>query len=86
MGIHSVEEAEKARESGPLFENLVFLHLQVLAELLRPRAHYSDVKGLEVFVKEYPEARAGALLYCGEEVIRLGERIVALPWSLLARA
>lgn len=120
MGIHSVEEAEKARESGPLFENLVFLHLQVLAELLRPRAqlyhwrtasgtevdfvvewggklvgveaklgpraHYSDVKGLEVFVKEYPEARAGVLLYCGEEVIRLGERIVALPWSLLARA
>jgi hypothetical protein len=53
---------------------------------LGPRAHYSDVKGLEVFAKEYPEARAGVLLYCGEEVIRLGERIVALPWSLLARA
>jgi len=118
MGHYSAEELRESREAGPVFENLVLLHLRVLAELLRPpaRLHYwrtvtgaevdfvlewgrsllafevklgrtarhQDAKSLRLFLSEYPGCALGVLVYCGDEIVRLGEKIVALPWQVLA--
>ena len=60
MGHYTLESARKGREAGALFENLVLLHLQVLANLLHPpaRVHYwHTVSGAEVdFVVSGDEA------------------------------
>ncbi|RLA98676.1 MAG: ATP-binding protein [Deltaproteobacteria bacterium] len=57
MGLHEQEALFQAREVGALFENLVFLHLQALVQLLvpRPRLYYwRTVTGREVdFVIEW---------------------------------
>jgi hypothetical protein len=45
---------------------------------------YGDAVPLRAFLEEYPEASGGLLLYGGRAVRRLGERIVALPWTLVA--
>jgi hypothetical protein len=37
-------------------------------------------------MSEYDRCKAGVLIYAGDEIVRLGERIVALPWQVLARA
>lgn len=118
MGHYTLESVRKSREAGALFENLVLLHLQVLADLLYPPARirywrtvsgaevdfvvewgrsltafevkltniprYTDIKTLHLFLKEYPECRAGVLVYCGEEIVPMGEKIIAVPWNLLA--
>jgi len=118
MGHYTPESARNGREAGPLFENLVLLHLQVLADLLSPAARvhhwrtvsgaevdfvvewgrsltafevkltntprYGDIETLRLFLNEYPECRAGALVYSGNEIVRLDEKIIAIPWPLLA--
>lgn len=117
MGHYNLESLRGSREEGFLFENLVLLHLQVLADLLTPPARlfhwrtaagaevdfvlewgrtllafevkltetprYSDAKELERFLAAYPHCRAGVLLHRGSQVPPLGERVVALSWSLL---
>jgi len=45
---------------------------------------YRDTKGLVAFLAEHPNCSTGVLAHCGEEVLRLGERIVAVPWQLFA--
>lgn len=42
---------------------------------------YGDVASLRAFLDEYPEASGGLLLYGGKAIRRLGEKIVALPWT-----
>ncbi len=120
MGYYSPQELRESREAGYAFENLVFLHLQVLADLLRPparllywrtvtgaevdfvvewgrsllafevklgrTARHTDTKTLRLLLSEYPACTAGVLIYCGDEVIRLGNKIIALPWQVLAGA
>ena len=44
---------------------------------------YNDANALRVFLDEYPEAAGGLLLYGGNAIRRLGERIVALPWTMV---
>jgi predicted AAA+ superfamily ATPase len=44
---------------------------------------YGDVSSLHTFLDEYPEASGGLLLYGGRDVRRLGERVVALPWTMI---
>jgi hypothetical protein len=39
-----------------------------------------DARHLATFLDEYPEARGGLLLYDGEEVFWLRERVLAAPW------
>lgn len=46
-------------------------------------AGYGDTAGLRAFMAEYPECEAGVVVHSGDEVRMLGERIVALPWTLL---
>jgi predicted AAA+ superfamily ATPase len=47
---------------------------------------YADTSGIAAFLQAYPNASAGVLVYTGEEIRRLGERIVAVPWQVLAGA
>lgn len=44
---------------------------------------YGDVTRLKEFLSSYEEARAGVLVHAGGEVVRLGERIIAVPWTVL---
>jgi len=46
-------------------------------------AGYGDTVGLRAFMDEYSECAAGVVVYAGSEVRVLGERIVALPWTML---
>ncbi len=45
------------------------------------RVNYDDATALQAFLDEHPRASAGLLLYAGDAVRRLGERIAALPWT-----
>ncbi|MDD5656995.1 MAG: ATP-binding protein [Elusimicrobia bacterium] len=47
---------------------------------------YGDCEGLEAFLKEHPEASGGILVHDGRDVVRLGTKIIALPWTALAGA
>jgi len=45
----------------------------------RPR--YDDCHGLSQFLAATPDAVGGVLLHTGSEVRRMGEKIIALPWT-----
>lgn len=51
---------------------------------LTTRARYADVRTLELFLAEHEVCQVGILVYCGEELVRLGKRILAVPWQVLA--
>lgn len=53
---------------------------------LAERIGFGDVGALRVFMDDYPEASAGVVVYSGGEVLRLADRVVAIPWTLLAGA
>jgi hypothetical protein len=38
------------------------------------------------FLSHHPDAVAGVLLYCGDEIMQLGEKVIALPWQMIAGA
>ncbi len=44
---------------------------------------FADADGLRLFLEEHPKAVSGAIIYRGQEIRRLHERIVALPPSLI---
>jgi hypothetical protein len=44
---------------------------------------YGDAAGLRLFLAEYPQA-AGLLLHTGQEVRRMGEKIISAPWTMIA--
>lgn len=44
---------------------------------------YGDVVRLKEFLDTYESATAGVLVHTGDEILRLGERVVAVPWSAL---
>lgn len=48
------------------------------------RPGYGDTAGLRAFLAAHPAAVGGVLLHTGPEVRRLGDKIVALPWGLVA--
>lgn len=45
---------------------------------------YADCDGLEAFLKDHPEASAGILVHTGRKVERMGTKLIALPWTMLA--
>ena len=47
------------------------------------RPGYGDTKGLQAFLAGYPEAIGGLLIHGGSEIRRLGERILAIPWTMV---
>jgi hypothetical protein len=44
---------------------------------------YRHASGLVKFLAEHPQAAGGVLLHSGQQIRRLDERIVAVPWSVL---
>jgi len=46
--------------------------------------NHGDCEGLEAFLAAHPEASAGILIHTGREIKRLGQKIVALPWTVVA--
>ncbi|MFQ5506365.1 MAG: ATP-binding protein, partial [Planctomycetota bacterium] len=50
---------------------------------LTTRPRYADLVGLQEFMKEYPETKAGVLVHGGTRIQRLDQRVIAVPWSLL---
>jgi predicted AAA+ superfamily ATPase len=45
---------------------------------------YGDTAALRQFLSAYPQASGGLVVYQGQAVRRLSEKIVAIPWTLLA--
>jgi len=45
---------------------------------------FADADALRAFMAEYPETAAGVVVYTGNAVRMLGERLVAVPWTVLA--
>ena len=44
---------------------------------------FSDAENLKLFVEDYKEALGGLVIYAGNEIKRLGEKILAVPWFYL---
>jgi hypothetical protein len=57
----------------------------VLAIEVKQSSHptYGDASGLRAFLADHPEAAGGLLLHGGTEIRRLGERILAAPWTAI---
>lgn len=47
-------------------------------------ARYADADVLSAFMRDHPETVAGVVVHAGADVRRLGERIVAVPWTMIA--
>ena len=43
---------------------------------------FSDIETLRLFMDEYPETAACILIYAGDEVKIMDEKIAAIPWFL----
>jgi predicted AAA+ superfamily ATPase len=114
-GYYDKEALKTAKEAGGIFESLILLHLNVLCELLVPKARifywrtvngkevdfvieygkkliaievklsstasYNDIGGIKSFMEEYPETSLGIIIYTGNEIKYLGEKILAVPWT-----
>ncbi len=49
-----------------------------------PDVRFRDIENLAIFLEEYRDlAVAGIVVYMGDEIKMLGEKIIALPWYLL---
>jgi predicted AAA+ superfamily ATPase len=44
---------------------------------------YRDTAGLRLFLDNHSRASSGLVVYCGNQIRRMDEKIVAIPWSLL---
>jgi predicted AAA+ superfamily ATPase len=44
---------------------------------------YRDTAGLRLFLTNHPRASGGLVVYCGQQIRRMDEKIVAIPWSLI---
>jgi hypothetical protein len=47
---------------------------------------YRHTAGLRRFLEDHPAAAGGLLVHGGQQTLRLDERIVAVPWSVIAGA
>ena len=116
-GHYNTESLQSSREAGGIFESMIYLHLNALAQLLVPRprifywrtttgkevdfvlewgrkllavevklsrkVRFSDIETLRLFMEEYPETAACILIYAGDEIKIMEEKIAAIPWFLL---
>jgi len=48
----------------------------------KPR--FSDARSLRLFLDEHPEATTAFLVHTGTEIVYLDEKIVAVPWQIIA--
>ena len=50
---------------------------------LTSRPAHGDAAGLRAFLAEHPRASGGLLLHAGQDIRRLDENILAVPWPLV---
>ncbi|MFA5858031.1 MAG: ATP-binding protein [Elusimicrobiota bacterium] len=50
---------------------------------LTKQVGYNDTQGLRQFMRIFPETVVGVLVYTGEKVVQLDDKIIAVPWDLL---
>ncbi|MBU1660603.1 MAG: ATP-binding protein [Chloroflexi bacterium] len=50
---------------------------------LTSQPRYGDTTGLQSFLCDYPQATGGLLLHSGKTIRRLGENILAVPWTTI---
>lgn len=116
-GYYEESELQESREYGQLFETFILHHLQVISQLMTPRARlfywrmrtgqevdfvlqhgrsvlpievkltskpgFDDARHVRFFMEHYQNAVAGLVITCGQEVKRLGSKIMAVPWPML---
>lgn len=44
---------------------------------------YRDTAGIRLFLEKHPKATGGLIVYGGEEIKRLDENIIAVPWAFI---
>lgn len=71
----SGQEVDFVLEYG---KKLIAFEIKLSANL-----EYKTLQGLRTFLSEYPETTAGVVVYSGNEVKFLGEKIIAVPWTML---
>lgn len=50
---------------------------------LTSQPRYGDTKGLQAFLSDHSQASGGLLLHSGKTIRRLGEKILAVPWTTI---
>ena len=58
-------------------------HLVAIEVKGTQKVTYRDTIALQTFLSQYPNAKSGIILYAGREVVKFGDKIVALPLSVL---
>lgn len=73
------------RQDGTEVDFIVEHGRRVVAVEVKMSANpgYRDTTGLQRFLEDNPEACAGLLLHGGREIRRLGEKILAIPWTMV---
>lgn len=59
-------------------------HLLAFEVKLTNNPGYGDTAGLRAFLDDHPQTSACVLLHSGREIRRLDEKIIALPWEMIA--
>lgn len=57
--------------------------LAVEAKMTR-HPKFADAAALHHFLQMHPDASGGLLLHCGEQILRLGKNIAAIPWTMVS--
>jgi predicted AAA+ superfamily ATPase len=50
---------------------------------LSDRPRFEDARSLHLFLSDYPECACGVVVHTGSDIVRLGEQVIALPWTTL---
>jgi hypothetical protein len=48
------------------------------------KLRFRDLSGLQIFLENHPEAVGGLVVYSGDEIRRMSENILAVPWTIIA--
>ncbi len=50
---------------------------------IKDKLTFRDTSGLQTFLEQHPRAVGGLLIYGGSKIRRMGENILAVPWTLV---
>jgi len=116
-GYYQKDDLLGSRQTGHIFENLIFHHLSVSAQMMVPRGriyhlrtstgkevdfilehgrkqlaievklaakpHYQDTVNLRAYLDQQPQAVGGILVHSGDEIRRISQNILAVPWRMI---
>lgn len=117
-GYYQKEDLQGSRQMGHIFENFIYHHLNVTAQMMIPRGRiyhfrttsgkevdfilehgrrhlafevkltakpgYHDTENLRAYLDQHPQAAGGILIHCGDEIRRIRQNILAVPWRLIS--